>query len=541
MAEIELNAKIDTNIGKVAKDQKEWNKEIRKTKQEIEKVNEEGKEVIAEMQILGISINGLKAGWRSAAAGAKFMFRSIKTGIASTGVGLFVLAFGTLATWFAKTKRGAEVLEVVFKGVGAAINVITDRIAKFGGGLFKILSGDVRDGLKDMGESFKDIGKEIQTDTLYTMVLTKQVQKLTDSQRNLNVETAQRRADIEELKLIAEDVTKSEEVRLKAAQDAFKIENDLLERRIKNGEEAVKLEQKRQSTLLDPQKEDLDILAQLEIDLANIRGESTTKQIELNNKINAILAEGTAKRLADLEEQKKIDNEKMGSLTKIGRTEVETFDKVVDKKLAKQKEFTDQVQKDIQHEKDLRAEAAAFQTELNMKAFNALGAHLAANVQVIDNNYAKEKRLAEKNGEDTTSIDRKYEAKRERAAAAAKRFKVAEALITTYQMASLAYKDGLETGGPAGLVLGPLAAGVALAAGLANVKQILSQDVGAGGGGGGGGVTSDAPAPEFLSGSFNLNQPGVGGDTDPMRAYVVTDDMTNSQDKLALIRRRSTI
>ena len=281
--EIELNANIKTNIGKVAKDQKQWNKELKQTKQEIKKVNEEGKEVIAEMQILGISINGLKAGWKSAAAGAKFMFRSIKVGIASTGVGLFVLAFGALATWFAKTKRGAAVLEVVFKGVGAAINVITDRIAQFGGGIFKILSGNVRDGLKDMGESFKDIGKEIQTDTLYTMALTKQVQKLTDSQRNLNVETAQRRADIEELKLIAEDVTKSEQVRLKAAQDAFKIENDLLERRIANGEEAVKLEQKRQSTILDPQKEDLDTLAQLEIDLANIRGECTTKQIELNN------------------------------------------------------------------------------------------------------------------------------------------------------------------------------------------------------------------------------------------------------------------
>ncbi len=85
--------KIDTNIGEVAKDQKKWNKELKETKQNIEDVNEEGKEVIAEMQILGISINGLKAGWASAAKGAKFLFRSVKMGIASTGVGLFLLAF----------------------------------------------------------------------------------------------------------------------------------------------------------------------------------------------------------------------------------------------------------------------------------------------------------------------------------------------------------------------------------------------------------------------------------------------------------------
>jgi hypothetical protein len=264
MAE-ELVFKVKSDIKSVAKDQKEWNKELKKTKENIEDVNEEGKEVVGEMQILGLSINGLKTAWKSAAKGAKFLFSSIKAGIASTGVGLLVLAFGTLATWFSKTKKGAEFLEVAFAGVGAAVNVIVDRIAKFGGGIAKILAGDVKDGLKDMSDSFKKIGSEILTDTLYTMTLKKEVQSLTDSQRDLNVETAKRRADIEELKLIAEDVTKSEQVRLKAAEDAFEIENTLLDKRVSNAEKALALEQKRQSTITDPQKEDLDILAQLKL------------------------------------------------------------------------------------------------------------------------------------------------------------------------------------------------------------------------------------------------------------------------------------
>ena len=107
-----LEAEVKSNIKQITKDQKGWNKELEKTKEQIEDVNEEGKEVVAEMQILGISINGLKTAWKSAASGAKVMFSSIKMGIASTGVGLFVLAIGSLTTWFTRTKKGAEALEV---------------------------------------------------------------------------------------------------------------------------------------------------------------------------------------------------------------------------------------------------------------------------------------------------------------------------------------------------------------------------------------------------------------------------------------------
>ena len=59
------------------------------------------------------------------------------------------------------------------------------------------------------------------------------------------------------------------------------------------------------------------------------------------------------------------------------------------------------------------------------------------------------------------------------------------------------------------------------------------------GGGGGGGVTdAAAPAPQMMSGAFTL---GEGQAPDAMRAYVVTDEMTNSQNQLANIRRRATI
>ena len=52
MAKEVLELEVKSNIKNVTKDQKDWNKELKKTKDNIEDVNEEGKEVVAEMQIL---------------------------------------------------------------------------------------------------------------------------------------------------------------------------------------------------------------------------------------------------------------------------------------------------------------------------------------------------------------------------------------------------------------------------------------------------------------------------------------------------------
>ena len=106
---------------------------------------------------------------------------------------------------------------------------------------------------------------------------------------------------------------------------------------------------------------------------------------------------------------------------------------------------------------------------------------------------------------------------------------VAQATIDTFAGANKAFAQG----GVAGFVTGA----AIIASGLANVRKILDTDVG--GGGGGGSVPSDTgtPAPQVLSGAFTLG----GGEAQPVQAYVVTDDMTNNQNKLANIRRRATI
>ena len=110
---------------------------------------------------------------------------------------------------------------------------------------------------------------------------------------------------------------------------------------------------------------------------------------------------------------------------------------------------------------------------------------------------------------------------------------IAQATIDTFAGANKAFAQG----GVAGFVTGA----AVIAGGIANIRKIIATDV-PGGGGGGGSVpsaTQQAPAPQMVSGAFTLG--GATPDIEPARAFVVSDDITNSQNKLANIRRRATI
>ena len=130
--------------------------------------------------------------------------------------------------------------------------------------------------------------------------------------------------------------------------------------------------------------------------------------------------------------------------------------------------------------------------------------------------------------------------------AAAKAAALAEIAINTgvgiAQGLNIAQKSAAATG-PAAAFAFPIFYATQLAAVLgaaAQAKTILGAGAGAGGGGGGGGGISapSTPAPQMMSGAFDISG-GVA--PEPIQAYVLTDSMTNSQNQLANIRRRATI
>ena len=87
-------------------------------------------------------------------------------------------------------------------------------------------------------------------------------------------------------------------------------------------------------------------------------------------------------------------------------------------------------------------------------------------------------------------------------------------------------------------------AGLAAAFSAVQIKKILSSQPPSAGGGGGGGASAGGgggqglPSGQMMGGGFTLEDTPA---PEPVKAFVVTDEMTSSQNQLANIRRRSTI
>jgi len=523
--EVIINIKANSN---------EANKSLEKVKQNTAEIKNEAKDAASEFNVMGVSLNGVKAAFSKITGVSKLMFGSIKAGIASTGIGLLVIAIGSLVSHFTNTKKGAEQLEVAMKSIGAAFSVITDRASKLGGAIVKLFKGDVKGALEDAKGAVTGFGDEVRKETKVMSELAKAAIALRDSNRELNVETARRRSEIEALKLIAEDVTKSENERLTAAKAAMAIETDLLAKRVANAEEAVRIQQEDLSTK-QANQEQLDNLAQLEIDLFNIRAESTTKQIELNNKINAIEKEAFARK----QEERELEAEQREADFAAAEAFNEEMFRLEEERVKKEKDLK------IKQDK-LDAEMTAKELERDKMVF-------ASKTQVAGDAFGA---IADLYGRESV---------------AGKGAAVAQATINTYQAATNALAMT-----PAPPPFPMIAAGVAVAAGLANVNKILntSTDVQfATGGvvGGGGTGTSDSVRARLSRGESvvnarstrmfkpllsAINEAGggrrfadggiVGGDTGGMstgtvKAFVVADDVTKTQNRLSKIRRKSTL
>lgn len=197
-------------------------------------------------------------------------------------------------------------------------------------------------------------------------------------------------------------------------------------------------------------------------------------------------------------------------------------------------------------------EKELLETQNELRAEGLIG--IDRELEELENSYKLKLDMARKSGVDITAITEQYEKQKtlliaentsnqlaaysELAGALGalagdnKELAIAQAVMDTYAGANKAFAEG----GTLGFVTGA----AIIAQGLANVQSIMNTQVPGGGGGGGSApsVGSAQPAPQMMSGSFELSNTAP---PEPMQAYVVSDDITNNQDKLAAIRRRATI
>ena len=225
--------------------------------------------------------------------------------------------------------------------------------------------------------------------------------------------------------------------------------------------------------------------------------------------------------------------EKVDKVEKNNEKEFESYDALEYKKaqLLKHSELT--LQGHINETVKLQTDAAEHEIAiLEAKAVRASQIDAAAQSQKV--------KLTKQGFDTIAQIAELFGKKSEKAAKAAfkiqKAANIASALITTYQSATAAYASQFTPlPDPSSPVRGAIAAGIAVASGLANVAKIGQQKFEGGSpsgggntpssGGGGGSVMS----PNFnVVGNSGINQLAQLQQT-PTKAYVVSGDMTTAQ------------
>ena len=463
-------------------------------KSNIGDVSKETKNAAGEFKILGVSLNGVKAGFASAAVTAKGMFGTIKAGLISTGIGAFVVLIGSLASYFTNTKRGADKLSQAFTAMGAVVSVLTDRLSKVGEAMSFIFSGEFRKAGEALKGTFAGITEEIGKEVDAMVALKKRTQELRDADNEFMIQKAKTRQEIEKARLNAEDETKSAAERLEALKKALTLEEQTTNRELELARERMEI-QKQEMLLSENMAEDEEKLAQLKTALIETETASVKMRRRVVTEVNAlereILAEEKARAkekqdLIDVEFDAKIkaNDEWNKEQQRLAKEEIALAKKVADKKIAIAK---------------AEGDAKIGLVKMGFGVANALAGE----------NVALSKGVA----------------------MAQTVFQTQQAIMAAMGATSVADK----------LLPYPIRLANAIGAGVmgaAALSKIASTSPTGGGATAGTVSAPSTPAPQMMSGAFELTG---GVEPEPTRAYVVTDDMTNSQNQLANIRRRATI
>ena len=152
-----------------------------------------------------------------------------------------VLVFATIYAAVQRTTGGLDKFEQVTAALGAALNVIIDRLARFGEGLIKLLSGDVSGGLDQIADSFKGIGDEMEREIKAAYELQIAIQNLEDAEINYGIAAKETNNEIKQLILQSKNRLTSEEERIKLLDKALALERGLVEQELKNKNEAIRV------------------------------------------------------------------------------------------------------------------------------------------------------------------------------------------------------------------------------------------------------------------------------------------------------------
>lgn len=531
-------------------------------------------------QKLGGTLNGVTAGFSLAQGGMglfggeleeleKVLLRVQSALAIQQGIQGFIEAVPSIVSFGAAIKAHVITALTTLKGAlittGIGALVVALGFAADAMGLFSGASADAEEQQKKLDKQLEKTNEELEKQRGFYDKLSSAIDKNTKqqvldarkrgaSEKEINKITeqgAERRIELlkmEEEQALKTFLQKSKDRNASAKEydAADKAYQDAVARR-KDAQMALQEEQQAEADALKEQRK------QAAKDASDKRKEELSKLREYNRAATDLFKSEYEKQVRDIEEkyaeQIRLAKKYKQDTTALEAAQTKELEDALDKSMTKMETLTLEkfqfqrqdlgvLQGSINEEVRLKQEAA----DLELKILEAK----AIRARQIEEQSQSFKFKATLDGLSAiASITELFGKKSEQAAKRAfqvqKAANIATALITTYQNATSAYASQFTpVPTPDSPIRGGIAAGIAVAAGLANVAKISQQKFEGGGSTGGGGGTSGGGSIPSVSPSFNvvgnsgMNQLAQIQQT-PIQAFVVSGEVTSAQ---ALDRNR---
>jgi hypothetical protein len=399
--------------------------------------------------------------------------------------------------------------------------------------------------IKDNAKELEKRADDLQRNQDFELAMAEAQGATTAELRKMKVAQAEERIELEK-----DSVARAENIYWLAKQRYQKLVNadadeDIIKKAKENAVEAREILVKEKEDLQQARQDRKDIINQNKVDEVKDRqdriqaGKDAAKEelatIKDNQKSATELLKEESQRQIDAVEAKYAEQIKLAK--KYGK-DIKALEEARDKEL---KEITDR-QVDLSRGGNEQVKIATISSIKTTKEFQEQQkAGLVGVQEVRERIYQREKELddAKKKAQEdalmaTASTLGQIADLFGEQTAAGKAAAIAEATISTFVSAQKAYTStvGIPVVGP---VLAPINAGLAIAAGIKNIKAITAVQTPDGGGGGGGGNISNsfsgsaAQAPNFnVVGNSGVNQLAQL-QQQPVQAYVVSGSVTTAQ------------
>ena len=595
---IELEAKTT----KFDKNVKSINKELKNTQKELKNTSNDSSELTGQLDKFS---GGAVSAFKSVIGSLKNVtkgFKTVKLAVASTGIGLLIIAIASLTAAFRGSEEGQNKFAKIMTVIGALTGNLVDLLADLGEGIInafnnpietikgfaktittyvtkkiegvidgvglfgkaikKVFSGDFSGALDDATKGFSKLAAASPFGIIKDGIdaATKSVKGFIEEQKK----------ELNQAAKVADMRAKADKIERKLIVDRSKLESEVANLRLKSRQEEQFSAAERKQALLDAQKLEEQILSKeteylelrrdaqiLENTFSRSNKENLTKEAEAIAAVNRqVAARANTARQVQREvntiqkqieaEDKRIAQETKAKNDKIKadeKTRLDAIQKVRDEFTAKQKEKEAQSELekiDLEEQKKIAELDKLKATENQKKEIYKYYAGLRTDVEVKEN---KKKDQIEKLRKQQTLNDAKSTLNQIAQLAGkdskiGKAMAIASATISGVEGVQNAYstaqKSPITTFFPAyPIVQSALAGAVA----LKNISAIKSVDPKGGGSStiptpsGGGGSVSQPPAFNVV-GASDTNQlaDAIGGQSqEPVRAFVVSNDVTTAQ------------